>query len=215
MNSPVYGPAGRRPGARPTSRGLSRGFTLVELLVVMAIAAILLTIAVPSYQSTITTYRISTEVNALVGDLQYARSEAVKQGMTVTVCASADALTCSGGTNWNAGYIVLTNPNNALTPSTGSNPPSTILRVQRTFSGTDTITGGTAAVSFNRDGFAGLPQGSWNAFAALAQPVTLAVRPTPVVANVGSCAVISNIGQISVLGAGKTSNTAATTPVTC
>ncbi|HYA60213.1 MAG TPA: prepilin-type N-terminal cleavage/methylation domain-containing protein, partial [Burkholderiaceae bacterium] len=60
----------------PIRAARSLGFTIVELLIVVSIGAILVSIAVPSYQWTTTNYRISTEVNGLVGDLQYARSEA-------------------------------------------------------------------------------------------------------------------------------------------
>ena len=56
------------------------GFTITELLVVMAIVAILLGIGVPSYRYITNSYRLSAEINSLSGDLQYARAEAVKEG---------------------------------------------------------------------------------------------------------------------------------------
>jgi type IV fimbrial biogenesis protein FimT len=184
----------------------------VELLVVMAIAAILLSAAVPSFQGTLARYRVSTEVNGLVGDLQYARSEAVKQGMTVTMCSSADGQTCTGA-SWAAGHIVLTNPGNLVTPTIASG--AVLLRVQQAFSGTDQVlAGGITAVSFNREGFAGMPAGSWNTFSSLANPVVMEVNPTTT-ANVDSCVVVSRIGTVSVLAHGVTSNTAANVPVFC
>jgi len=88
------------------TRRFPQGFTLIELLVVVAIAAILLTVGVPSYLTTISGYRVANETNALVGDLQYARSEAIKQGVTVSMCISTDGATCSASTNhWEAGHI--------------------------------------------------------------------------------------------------------------
>ena len=190
----------------------AKGFTLVELMVTMAISAILLSIAVPSFQGTLAAYRVGSEVNSIVGDLQYARSEAIKQGITVTVCSSVDGQTCSGGT-WATGHIVLSNPANVAVPSQAAG--AVLLRAQQAFSGSDGVnSGGISAVSFNRDGFAGAPSGAWNTFASLAAPVVLAVQPTTI-ANHDSCVVVSRIGTVSVLAQGVTSTTAANPPVTC
>ena len=129
-----------------------RGFTLVELLVVVAIVAILLSIGTPSYRYITTSYRMSSEVNGLLGDLMLARSEAIKEGQFVTTCASADGATCSGSTAWNTGWIVFSNGPNGAQPSAG------ILRMQRKFTGTtpDTFNAnnGVSAVTYNREGFA-------------------------------------------------------------
>src|SRR5437868_13985388 len=54
---------------------LRSGFTLTELMAVIAIAAILMAIGVPSYRYVGASYRMSSEVNGLLGDLQFARSE--------------------------------------------------------------------------------------------------------------------------------------------
>jgi type IV fimbrial biogenesis protein FimT len=127
------------------------GFTLTELMVVTAIVAILLSIGVPSYRYVTNSYRTSSEVNGLLGDLMYARSEAIKEGQWVTTCASVDGLTCSGATAWNTGWIVFSNPTNAANPTAG------ILRMQQKFTGTtpDTFnaTNGVSAVTFSREGF--------------------------------------------------------------
>jgi type IV fimbrial biogenesis protein FimT len=134
----------------------SSGFTLIELLTVITIVAILMALGVPSYQYVTNANRISGEVNGLLGDMQYARSEAIKEGQTITVCSSSNsttgAPTCSGNTSWQNGWIVFSDSNGNATVD----PGETILRVQRPFAAGDTFNanGGMSAVTFNREGFA-------------------------------------------------------------
>jgi type IV fimbrial biogenesis protein FimT len=61
------------------------GFTLVELMVTLVVAAILLTVGVPSFLETIRRNRTTSQANELVTALNLARSEAVKRSMQVTV----------------------------------------------------------------------------------------------------------------------------------
>jgi type IV fimbrial biogenesis protein FimT len=82
------------------------GFTLVELMITLVIAAILLTVAVPSFNTTIKDNRLITDANRLVSSLALARSEAVKHGRTATVCVSSDQATCTGETDWTLGWMV-------------------------------------------------------------------------------------------------------------
>jgi type IV fimbrial biogenesis protein FimT len=135
------------------------GFTVTELLVVMAIVAILLGIGVPSYRYITNSYRMSAEVNGLLGDLQYARAEAIRQGQTVTACVSNNGTACTGGVNWANGWIVFSDQNNNRTVDLGE----TVLRVQGTFMGTtpDTFNAdnNVTAITYNREGFASTAAG--------------------------------------------------------
>ena len=130
------------------------GFTLTELMVVLAIVAILLTIGVPSYRYVTNSYRMSAEVNGLLGDLQYARSEAIKEGQTVTTCVSTNSTACTGGTAWATGWIVFSDPNGNGTVDAGE----TVLRVQGAFRSqipdTFSASGNVTAITYNREGFA-------------------------------------------------------------
>jgi type IV fimbrial biogenesis protein FimT len=141
----------------PIEAARARGFSLLELLITMSVAVILLTIAVPSFQYVMNANRMASEVNGLLGDLQFARAEAIKEGRYVSVCASSDGATCSGSSaTWQSGWIVFANPNNsqAVTPNLAVTP---VLRIQSAFSSTDTFTATNALsiVTFNRDGYAG------------------------------------------------------------
>lgn len=67
----------------------SRGFTLIELMITVAILAILLGIGVPSFVDFIRNNRASTQANELATALNLARSEAVKRGLPVTLRSPA------------------------------------------------------------------------------------------------------------------------------
>lgn len=94
-------------------QGSERGVTLIELLVTLSIAVILMTIAVPSFLDFFRRNRIETSASDLMGTLSYARSEAIRRGVNVSVCKSSDGVSCGGGgVNWEQGWIVFTNLDN-------------------------------------------------------------------------------------------------------
>jgi len=63
----------------------SRGFTLVELLVTLAVLAVVLGFGVPSFQNMVESNRVTSVTNSLVGLLNYARAEAMRHGRAVSV----------------------------------------------------------------------------------------------------------------------------------
>ena len=68
---------------------LSKGFTMVELMVTLAVAAVLLGIAVPSFQGMLERNRVAAQSNELLGGLQAARSEAIRRNATHRFCNSS------------------------------------------------------------------------------------------------------------------------------
>lgn len=130
----------------------ARGFTLVELLVTVAIAAILLSLAAPSFKRTIQSNNMSNAVNTFMTDLRFARSEAIRRGGHVILCRAdpADATTpscltatASGNPGWATGWIVFQDVDGDGTYSSGDK----ILRVQTSLGGLDAILEGTATNS--------------------------------------------------------------------
>lgn len=129
------------------------GFTLTELMVTLTIVAILMGIGVPSYKYVTNSDRVSSEINGLLGDLQFARAEAIREGQPVSVCPAADT-TYSGcamtAATWSGGWLVWADLN-----ANGAVDAAEILRVQQAFK-SDTLTSDAtvSAVVFNREGFA-------------------------------------------------------------
>ena len=93
---------------------LSKGFTIIELMVTIVVLAILLSVAVPSFWNVIQSNRVTAQANELVTALNFARSEAVKRGEIVSLCATnqADTPACatSGSDSWSDGWLVFLNP---------------------------------------------------------------------------------------------------------
>lgn len=113
----------------------NRGFTLVELLVTMAVAAILLAIAVPNYQNFVLNSRMTSQSNDLLSALQLARSEAIKRNMRVSVCKSAGGGICTAAGTWAQGWMVFDDGGVAGTVD-GTDQP---LQVYGPLAGTGTI----------------------------------------------------------------------------
>ena len=86
-----------------------RGVTLVELLVTIAVLAIVLALAVPGYGSLVNNIRLSSLTNDLVSALNLARSEAIKRGVRVTLCKSANPMAtepaCQISGSWQDGWV--------------------------------------------------------------------------------------------------------------
>lgn len=92
----------------PRGAIVQRGFTIIELMVTIAVLAILAAIAAPSFTGLINDSRLSGAANELVGTLQFARAEALRRGRAVEVCRSSDGATCAGGAEGTAweGWVV-------------------------------------------------------------------------------------------------------------
>lgn len=95
------------------------GFTLVEMMVTVGVAAILLAVAVPSFTTFTQNNRLVAQRNEFIATLHLARSEAVKRGIRMTICKSADATACTGSGGWEQGWIVFADADNDAAVDTG------------------------------------------------------------------------------------------------
>ncbi|MEH6616959.1 MAG: GspH/FimT family pseudopilin [Porticoccus sp.] len=83
-----------------------KGFTLVELLITIALVAVISALAVPSFQILIKKHKISLEARRVLTTLHFTRMEAIKRNSLVSLCPSSDGLDCSPDLNWMDGWIV-------------------------------------------------------------------------------------------------------------
>jgi type IV fimbrial biogenesis protein FimT len=94
------------------------GFSLIELMVVIAIAAVLAALAVPSFQGMVASSNLTSTTNDLVATFARARSDAIRRGKRVTVCMSSDGATCTTSGAWTQGWIMFNDGNHAAAGAT-------------------------------------------------------------------------------------------------
>lgn len=132
-------------GLAQSSSGL--GFTLVELLVAIAVLAVFLGIAIPSYNEMILGSKLRAYANELVAGAVLARSEAIKRNSVVRMCVSADGASCIAG-GWEQGWLVFHDANDNGTIDVSE----TVLLRQKAATSGFKINGAVASVSFQRTG---------------------------------------------------------------
>lgn len=95
----------RRTARRP------HGFTLIELMVVIAVATVLLGFGVPSMTAILNSNKLTAASNALLSSMRLARSEAFKRNSRVILCKSFDGASCTTSGGWEQGWIVFHDAN--------------------------------------------------------------------------------------------------------
>lgn len=93
------------------ARPFHRGFSIIELMVVLLIAAALLVFTPPLYRAWIADAEMRNRVDALVNAMAFARGEALKRNGRVNLCHSADGAQCAPSGGWEAGWLVYADDN--------------------------------------------------------------------------------------------------------
>ena len=180
---------------RPFSLGQTRGFTMIELLVVVAIAAILATIGIPALQGTLRDFRQKSALSLLVSDLNQARGEAIKRNSRVLLCVrDAAGTACAASTNWLSGWVVCTTDSVTGTACDAASSPNPFivrpaLDASLTLTVADAAAVALSSVRFN----ANSSQGAGISAATLT--LTLGGTWSGAVANTVTVAVTGNISR--------------------
>ncbi len=86
-----------------------KGFTLIELMVTIAVAAILVALALPSFRNLIVNSRLNGVASDMVDFVSFARSESIKRNSTIQLCRADNsaATTCAGSSGDWVNWVVL------------------------------------------------------------------------------------------------------------
>lgn len=91
------------------SRTTLQGFTLFELIVTIGLAALVLTLGLPSFGGLIANNRLRVEVNALFHAIHLARKESIVRRRVVTICPTRDGFACERDLDWSSGWMMFVN----------------------------------------------------------------------------------------------------------
>jgi len=105
------------------------GLSLLEVVIAVAVAGLLLSLAVPSFQAMQARRAVAAAIATIESDFALARSEAIRQGHSVTICNSSTAGQCvadatSGDDDWTTGWIIYAQPTTSGTSSSSSSNSS-------------------------------------------------------------------------------------------
>lgn len=137
---------------------LLAGFTMAELIIVILIAGIMVTLAIPSFTSFMQNNRALTISSDFVNALSYTRSEAVKRGVAVSICSASNSTytACGGAGSWANGWIIFVDA--AAGGVVGGN---TILRTHDALQATSTFVTAQPFVNYAPSGFINNGAGSF------------------------------------------------------
>lgn len=129
------------------------GLTLIELMIVLAIAGILLLIAVPQMSSLVRANELRGELTQFHSAVAYTRSEAVTRSSQVTICSSSNGTSCLANTDWSTGWLVFSDENSdgRLTIADCSPSIDCVLRSYNANANVS-ITGSAAWIAFDENG---------------------------------------------------------------
>ena len=90
---------------------IALGFSLIEVMITLAVGAIILGLGVPAMGGLMDSNRVAGQINALRGALALTRSEAIKRNQHVVLCKSSDGQNCTSQSTWEKGWIVYVDAN--------------------------------------------------------------------------------------------------------
>jgi len=131
-----------------------RGFTLIELAIVLALAAILLRVAAPGMGRGVAARALAVQAAEFLAALRFAPSEAIKRGAVVAVCAAEPAAATpqcqtARAADWRAGWFVFVDRGQRGVIEAGE----PLLRVQQPLPRSGGVAGTRAIISFTAAGF--------------------------------------------------------------
>ena len=129
----------------PRKNSLHEGVTLIELLMTIALLAIILAIAVPGFETLSKNNRLRNQTNDFYTSLALARNEALKRFSRVTLCPSANGLRCTPGQGWEQGWIIFNDIDDDGEPG---DPGESVLYVGSRLSGGNTLRGNRSVSSY-------------------------------------------------------------------
>ena len=132
----------------------SRGFTLMEMMIVLALAGVILGLGAPSFNEFRRNNRLTGVANDYLGAVQTARTEAIKRQVPVAVCPSDDGIACTAGTF--RGWIAFVDTDNDCARTT-TDTTEPLVRVETRIDGDPAkplypVSSGVC-ISFGGDGF--------------------------------------------------------------
>ena len=131
-----------------------KGFTLIEMMMVLTIAALLMTVAVPSFRTFTQNSKLTKQVNLLAASVSMARGEAAKRGARVVMCQSdnptASSPACDGTAgNWSKGWVAFVDN---VTVNSSFDAGELVVGVYSPEQGVDIMTDFGTTLAFNADG---------------------------------------------------------------
>ena len=93
------------------------GFSMLELMIALTVSAVLITIAIPSFQNTIRSSLLASGADNLAASLNLARAKAITARRNVRLCPSTNGTSCAGDGSWTDGWIMFVDEDGNNAPS--------------------------------------------------------------------------------------------------